>query len=236
MLMSAFEPIADERGTTLVELLVGLMIGMVVLSALTLVIVVTLHGSARVSARVEATQKGRIVVANIMEELHSACVAPKVAPIKVGSDGTTLVFIHAEGAEGDAVSPHPTLTKISLSEGVLTQYDYAYESGSTSADWVWSEAPTTERRLMSDVAPIAPSSSIFTYYTYGSGTLTPITSGTALEAAQAEAVVQVQVALSTAPTTTPVADSGADSSIKDSAALRLTPPSYTEGALSLPCQ
>ncbi len=235
MPMTRSAMIADERGTTLVELIVGLAIGMVILSALTLVIVVTLHGSARVSARVEATQNGRIVLTNVMEELHSACVAPKVAPIKAGSTGTTLRFIRASGAEGNAVAPNPTLTEIRLAEGTLTQYDYAYASGSTSADWTWAETPTA-RQLMTDVAPIPPSSSIFLYYTYTNGALARIAPGTELSATQAEAVVQVQVALNTAPGTTPVADSGAAASIKDSAVLRLTPPSFSEEAVSFPCQ
>jgi Tfp pilus assembly protein PilW len=234
MPVTATSAIRDERGTTLVELLVGLSIGLVVLSALTLVVVVTLRGSARVGARVDATQNGRVAVANVMEELHSACVAPKVAPIQAGSDGTTLRFIRATPSEGGAVAPEPTLTEIKLAGGVLTQYDYAV-TGGTSPEWTFSETAET-RRLMTKVSPVAPSSSIFSYYTYENGSLAETTPGAALDSELASTVVQVSVALTTAPGTTPVADSGAESSIRDSAALRLTPPSYNEEAVSLPCQ
>ena len=54
--------IADERGDTLIELMVGLAAGLVVLATLTMVILVTLEGSAKVSARVDATQRARVVL------------------------------------------------------------------------------------------------------------------------------------------------------------------------------
>ena len=159
----------DESGTTLVELMVGLMMGMVILSALTLVIVVTLHGSARVSARVEATQNGRITLTKITEELHSACIYPKATPIEEGSTATTLRFVHAAGGEGGEVAPNPVRTEISLSEGTLTQYDYAMTGGSALAP-SFSSTPTTTQ-LMTDVAPIPSHSGIFTYYKYLNGNL-----------------------------------------------------------------
>ena len=58
--MSALDAARDERGTTMVELLVGMAMGMIVLGGLSMTIIVVLHGSARVSARVEATHNARI--------------------------------------------------------------------------------------------------------------------------------------------------------------------------------
>ena len=80
--------IADERGTTLVELLVALMTGMVIIFALTMVIITTMHGTSRVNARVDATQRARIVMTRLIEQLHSACVAPQIAPVREDSTGT----------------------------------------------------------------------------------------------------------------------------------------------------
>lgn len=226
--------IADERGTTMVEVLVATATGLVVLSALTTVIVITLHGSARVSARVDATQRARVVVSRIMEELHSACVAPKIAPVQVASSGTTLRFIRAAGSEGTKVAPSPTLTVISLSGGVLTQNDYP-STGGTSPSWTFSPTPTTTQ-LATDVGPVAPSSSIFSYHAYSEGTVSETPLSTPLDGTRAATAVEVRVALTATPSSTPVADSGAPASVQSSAVLRLTPPSFNEKAVSLPCQ
>ena len=230
----ALDPIREEAGTTMVELVVGLAIGLVVLSTLTTVIIVTLHGSARVSARVEATQNGRVVLANLMEELHSACVAPKVAPVQVGSTGTSLRFIRAGSSEGAAVAPVPTLTEVNLVGNVLTQSDYA-ATGGAAPTWTFSKTATT-RQLMTNVAPLAPGGPIFSYYSYVNGALsaTPLT--TPLDVNGAALTVQVKVAFATAPGKTPVKDAGAAAAIQDSAVLRLTPPSFNEQAVGLPCQ
>lgn len=232
--MSAMQPIADERGTTLVELMVGLAAGMVVLSALTMVIVVTLHGSARVSARVESSQRARIALTQIMEELHSACVSPQIAPIKPESTGTSLAFIHATGAELKAVSPTPTKSVITLENGTLTQRDYAVASG-TSPNWVFSTTISSTRTLLTHVLPPATGGPIFTYYKYENGALLNTPQATPLEAGAASTIV-VHVAFKASPTSTPVADAGAETTVQDSAVLRLTPPSFSEGAVSLPCQ
>ena len=224
--------IADERGDTLIELMVGLAAGLVVLATLTMVILVTLEGSAKVSARVDATQRARVVLDEIIEELHSACVAPKIAPIYAKSTGTSLEFIHAAGTEGSQVAPNPTLSVISLSKGVLSQSN-SVATGGTAGAWTWS-APTTTQ-LMTNIAPIAPSSSIFSYYAYSNGALSETPLKTPLEA-NAALTIEVRIALTATPGNTPVTDGGAAASIQGSAELRLTPPSFNEQAVSLPCQ
>lgn len=231
--MSGGDKIGDERGTTLVELMVGLAAGMVVLSALTMTIIVTLHGSSRVTARVEATQQARVVLTGLIEELHSACVAPKIAPVLAESTGTSLSFIHAIGAEKRVVSPTPTKSVIAFENGNLTRTDFA-STGGASPTWTFAEKGTT-RQLLSNVAPVAGSSSIFSYYRYLNGTLSSTPQTTPLNEGAAE-TIEVKVAFNAAPATTPVADAGADASVQDSAVLRLTPPSFNETSSALPCQ
>jgi hypothetical protein len=224
--------IRDERGTTLIELMVALAAGMVVMFAMTMVIVVTLHSSARVSARVDATQRARIVTSRIMEQLHSACILPEITPVQEKSTGTSLRFIHQTGA---AVSPLPILSVITLSSGTLSESDYKSTTGPLPS---WSFEPTSfaTRTLLTKVAPISPSSSIFSYYTYTSGTLSQVTPPAAgFDSTTAAQVVQVRVGLTATPGTTPVKDTGAPASIQDSASFRLTPPSFNENVTSRPC-
>ncbi len=221
--------IADQRGTTLVELLVALMTGLVIISALMMVIITTLHGTSRVTARVEATQRARIVLVRLMEQLHSACVAPEVAPIQKTSTGTSLEFVHQTGSE---VSPTPIISVISLSGSTLSEQDYNVTG--TSPNWTRSTAIGGPRTLLTKVGPIAPSSSIFSYYRYSGGTISATPLATPLET-EAALTVEVRAALTAAPLTKPVKDADVSASVQDSATLRLTPPSFNEGSPSRPC-
>jgi Tfp pilus assembly protein PilW len=225
--------IRDERGSSMVELLVGLAMGMIVLVGLTMTIIVTLHGTSRVDARVEATDNARVAVTRIMEELHSACVSPQIAPVQEKSSGNSLIFWHAAAGQTTAVEPLPVKSKITYSGGTLTQTDYA-QTGGTSPNWVFSTTGS-ERRLLSNVAPAAGSSVPFSYYKYESGSLVRLAAAE-LSKTEAEAVIVVKVALAASPRSTPVADAGAAATVQDSATLRLTPPSFNEGASALPCQ
>jgi len=228
--------VRDERGATLVEVLVSTGTGIVVLGALTMVIVVAMHANARVSARVDATQRARLVVTKIMQQLHSACVAPKIAPIQPGSTGTSLRFVYAPPSQAAAVAPMPTMTEISYSNGVLTQTRWP-ATGGGYPNWTYSSTPTTQQ-LLTDVGPIPPASSIFSYYGSSNGSLSPTPQTTPLEPAATPLTIQVRVALSAEPTrgASPVADSNASAHVRSAATLRLTPPSFNEAAPALPCQ
>ena len=230
--MSTARQLRDETGTTLIELMVALMTGLVIISALTAVILTTLHGSARVTARVEATQRARLALGKLMEEVHSACVTPEIAPVKPESDGSLLRFIHQTGSE---VSPTPVLSVISLSGDTLSQSDYE-ATGGTAPNWTFSEEPSSTQTLLTDVSPTPPSSSIFSYYSYSGGTISETPQATPLSESEAALTVEVHAALTAAPEHTPVSDAGSSASVQDSATLRLTPPSFNEGSPARPCQ
>jgi hypothetical protein len=229
MSLKRLKPLDDERGTTLVELLVALMTGLVIIAALMMVITSTLHGTSRVTARVDATQRARIALVRLMEQLHSACVAPEVAPIQKASTGTSLEFVHQTGSQ---VSPVPIISVISLSGTTLSQQDYNVTG--TAPNWTRSTAIGGPRILLTKVGPTAPSTSIFSYYRYSGGTISVTPLATPLEA-EAALTVEVRAALTAAPLTTPVKDADSSASVQDSATLRLTPPSFNEGSPSRPC-
>jgi Tfp pilus assembly protein PilW len=231
--MSGPGQMGSERGTTLVELMVALMAGMVILSALTMVMITTMHGASRVAARVEATQRARLVLVKLMQELHSACISPEIAPVKENSEGNALRFVHQTGS---AVQPTPVLSLISYSSGTLTQSDYAV-SGGTAPNWTFEEKkPTSTRTLITKVAPVPPSSSIFSYYRYSGGTLSTTPQVTPLSKTESELTVQVRAALTAEPEkATTIKDAGAGATVQNAASLRLTPPSFNEGSPSKPC-
>lgn len=223
--------IRDQRGTTLVELMVAMMAGIVIISALTMVILTTLHGTSRVSARVHATQRAQIVLIRLMEQLHSACVTPEIAPIQEKSTGTSLRFIHQTGS---AVQPTPIYSVVSLSGGTLYEQDYAVTG--TAPNYQQGTAIGGPRTLLTKVIPTPPSSSIFSYHRYTGGTISETPQTVPLEGVDPSLTVEVRAALTAAPESTPVQDAGAAASVQNSATLRLTPPSYNEGSPARPCQ
>lgn len=210
--------VRDERGATLIELMVGLASGMVVLFALTMLITVTMKSSARVSARVDATRNARLAVTKVTEQLRSSCVAPRIAPVWSGSTGNSLIFIHQRGS---AVVLDPVKTKIELSGGTLTQYDYAKVGGSMP-EWLFASTATSQRQLATGISPIAPSNSIFTYLGYSGKAINLALPASPLSSTDAARTVAVRVAFTAAPGTSAVADAGAAAQVRDTALLRLT--------------
>lgn len=218
--MKRLEPVRDESGATLIEVMVGMVSGLVVLFALTMMIIATMHSSARVSARVDATRNARLSVTKVTEQLRSSCVAPRIAPVKAGSTGNSLIFIHQKGS---AAVLDPVLTKIELVNGTLTQYDYA-KTGGAMPEWVFSPTATSQRVLATGIGPIAPSSSVFTYLGYSGKSINLALPAAPLSTTDAARTVAVRVAFSASPrnSTSAVADVGAAAQVRDTALLRLT--------------
>jgi hypothetical protein len=232
--------LSDERGTTIIELVVGMAMGMIVLVGLSLTIITVLHGTSRVDARVEATDNARTIVTRITEELHSACISPQIAPVRSGSTGTELIFWRAAAGESNAVQPIPVKTKIVYNNsGTLTQTDYA-KIGGTSPGWIFegeegNKGTGTSRILLTKVAPVAGSTGVFTYQRYEGGEAKKINVAT-LGVGEAAETVTVKIALTASPKSNPVADRKSAATVSDSATLRLTPPSFETTASALPCQ
>jgi len=236
MLLNPPSP-SDESGTTMVELIVGMAMGMVVLVGLTLTIIVVMHGTARVDARVEATDNARTVVTAITEELHSACTSVQIAPVRAESNATTLIFWHAARGEGNAVVPRPVKTKIVYSGGKLTQTDYA-QVGGTNPTWTFEgEGGNTgtgkTRTLLTNVAP-GTEGKVFTYFRDEKGTPVPL--GSPLSTEKAEETILVNVSLTASPRSAPVADNGSAATVSDTATFLLTPPSFEPEATAPPCK
>ncbi|MGV1049243.1 MAG: PilW family protein [Solirubrobacterales bacterium] len=231
-IIRATDAARDERGTTLVELTVAMVAATAVLFALTTVTIVTVHSTAHVGARVDATQNARMVLSRVVDELHSSCVAPEVAPVQTGSTGTSLRLVHGSGSEA---APIPTLSVFGLNGSTLSQTDYPATGGSQPR-WTFGSTPTSSVQLMTGVSPIPPSTSIFTYYAYASGSISEVPLPTPLSEADAARTVSVTVALNVMPSAGRVSGAESPAHIRDSATFRLTPPSFNKEVLNPPCK
>ena len=220
----------DEQGTTLVELMVGLAAGLTVLAGLVILIMATLNTTTRVSARIHATQEGRIALTRVIDQLHSACIAPKVPPIRSGSSGSELRFVHATGS---AVVPVPVLTTITYASGSLTQRDYQWKEGSAPF-WIFKTTPSRTALISDRIAPIG-SKPVFSYYGYASGAVSTTPLSTPLSELNASNTIQVTVSFMSEPRSGKP-EQGAAARMQGSASLRLTASSYNPAAPSRPCE
>jgi prepilin-type N-terminal cleavage/methylation domain-containing protein len=228
--------VRDERGFTLVELMVTIFIATIVFGAVLTMIEVSTRNQARVTARVDANQRARPVMTRLIDRLHSACVAPGIAPVLAGSTSSSMSFLSKSGS---AVSPTPDLYTVTLSGTTLSESRYLATGGSAPS-WTFSSTPTSTRQLIAGVGTGAIGSPpaavpLFRYYKFIGGQVSTTPLPTPLSATDASRTVQVDVAFSTNPAQNGSRDANAAVTLADSATLRLEPASEDSSELNLPC-
>jgi type II secretory pathway pseudopilin PulG len=227
--------IRDEGGFTLIELVVGIAVSLVTMSMVAVIVSAATHNQARVANRVAANQRIRPVLTRIIDELHSACVASRIAPVigdgtVNGSTPTRITFLSKGGSQ---VTPLPDKHAIYLSGTTLKEDTYP-GTGGVSPTWTFG-TPTT-RTLLTGVS--APAGVLVQYYRFLNGALAlnaPL--ATPLSAANAALVAYVSLNLTANPTPTGGAgrDAKAPITLSDAADLRLQPASQVASQDNLPC-
>jgi type II secretory pathway pseudopilin PulG len=229
----------DEGGFTLVELLVGIAVSLLTMSVVAMMVIASTHNQARVARRVEANQRIRPVLTRIVDELHSACVAPRIAPVIGDGPGTssTATRITFLSKAGNDPTPMPDKHVITLSGSTLTEATY-HAIGGAAPTWTFAGTPSPNPppTLLTGVS--APSSVMFQYYRFQNGALAlgaPL--AIPLTAANAGLVAYVRIALTADPTPTGGAggDAKAPITLSDAVDLRLQPASQVASQDNLPC-
>jgi hypothetical protein len=193
-----FSP-ADELGTTLIELLVAMLTGIVVLFALLAILEFSTNQDARISDRVQANRLGRVAMAKITDELHSACTgfeataiqgpsATPTAPL-ASTGATDLWFVSDYGNTnaGSATDTEPiehdihwaatgAKTPTGQALGTLTDYRFTATGGSPEK-WEFpaltlaNETPAGHVLSTNVIAPTIPSTAtLFHYFKFESET------------------------------------------------------------------
>ena len=225
--------VADECGFTLVELLVTMIAGLVITLATLTMLDISVQESAKVADRVEAGQRGRVAMEQLIQELHSSCVASSVAPVLAGSTSSNIQFLSQFGS---AAVLTPNLHAVTYSSGQLTDTAYAATGGSAPT-WTFSATPAYSRTVLTNVSQATVNGSVqpvFQYYKYVNSTLSSALP-TPLSATDAADTVQVTVNFQVGPLDSSTA---ADRTIQTTgtAVLRYVPVDPTPGATNLPCQ
>jgi Tfp pilus assembly protein PilW len=158
---------SDERGFSIVELLVSMGAAMVVMTGVVTLTMTVMHSEARTTNRVDAASRARPAMTRIVQELHSACVTSHIVPVRTGSTGTSITFFSKSGS---GVGPAPDLHTISLtgSPPKLTDTVTQATPGSIAPNWDFSGPASAPRTLLTNVA--APGGVIFRYYDFVTGT------------------------------------------------------------------
>jgi len=225
----------DERGFTIVELMITTAVGIGLMLSVFTVIDIAMNNSASVAARVDANQRARPVMTRLMDELHSACLAANSAPILEGSTDNSISFHHQTGS---AVSPVPEKHVVTLTGDTLTQTEYP-SNGGTAPNWTFSPTPTSTRQLLAGVgqAVLDPGGTVpvFRYYADTGGAVSPTPLPVPLDATTAKQVVQVIVAFAVEPDSAAMGEEGEAVSLTDSVVLRFSPFSEDLTKANGPC-
>lgn len=226
----------DESGVTLMEMLVGMIVGIVVLGGIVTMMTTTSRSSGRITERVVVNQQARPMMQRIMDRLHSTCVTPGLAPVQAGSSSSEITFLHRAGSE---VNPVPELRRISFSGGALTERVYAPTS--STPPWTHAATPSSNFVLLDGVenADVTGSGTvvpIFQYRRYLNGTISPTPLPTPLSEADAARTVLVDVAFALRPSQSQTSDEdGAPVVLSSSALLRFSPSNEDTSKVGMPC-
>ncbi len=226
---------SDERGYTLIELLVGMTVSVVVVGAILVMVQVATGEQNRVAQHVYANQRGRPAMNRILDRLHSACVSPGLAPVRAGSSGSSMILYSKSGS---AVSPVPNKYVISLAGGTLTE-TVALGSGTEPSNWTFG-SPSSPVQVVDGVGTAQigePPAAVplFSYFAYEGGHVSTTPLSTPLSTEAAAQTVQVNIAFTVAPSGSVPAQPGAAVTLSDSATLRIEPASEDSAQVNLPC-
>jgi prepilin-type N-terminal cleavage/methylation domain-containing protein len=167
--------LSDERGFSLIELLMAMVIGMLVLMAAFMLFDRTITASGQIADRSEALQRGRLAMDLITRQLRSQVCLGDTAPIVSGSSSS--ITFYADFSDGTAPLRKRTLTydattntiTESVVAGTGTYPALAFTGAATSVPLL-----TKVAEILDTPTTLRP---MFRYYGYQTGT----TNGTLVE-------------------------------------------------------
>ena len=240
-LSGTVDRLRDQRGYTLIELLVATLAGLVVSAAALAIVISSLTFSINDGDRTDSDQQASVAMEAIVEALNSSCVlGVDVSPI-VGatagtgltgstsvqpSSGDTLTFYSSQTDAPSITNPNEIEVYLSSVNGPLDMATYQYSTGPTG----YSSTPSSTLVLVPHAAPPGSTGStgsttpIFTYFGYDptTGTLSDqYSSSPTLGATNAANTAEVGISFQSQPSdgNNP---QGAAADLSNSVVLRLT--------------
>lgn len=190
----------DERGFTLVELLMTTVIGTIVLLAAFTIFDAALHAQTRVDDRSDMVARGRTALEQVVQQLRSqVCLGPGYPAVAYG-DGSHVTF-YADLADTTFV---PQKRDLTFAGGTLTERDYTGSPSSGNPPYTFSSTPSRTRTIATRLVNQqqgATTVPFFTYYSFNAAN--PVRPANLLavplSAADMARVVQITVAFAALP-------------------------------------
>jgi len=244
----------DQRGYTLIELLVAMVIGIVVVMASFALLQFTTEDVSHITDRVHVDQVGRTALERVMLELHSACVAEAVIPVIENSSNNVLYVVSESGTQSAYATVHKhefLYTPASgTTEGTLVEKEYA-STGGTPQNYTWATTPSATVTLLKGIKQskyAGVETPIFQYYRYYKtgdtmpehatfGELNETTMSTPITSTEVANVAKVTMSFTLAPEGKESATFNGDRPVtfEDSVTFRLSPSSEESSDHNLPC-
>lgn len=231
---------SNERGYTLIELLVGMMVAMVVFGAILTVIQVSVRTQASNAERVAINQRGRPAMTRIIERLHASCMSPGLAPVQIGSGDNAMVLLSKAGSD---VAPMPDRYVIGLSGDTLVEEAFPATAGE-APEWTFATEPDSHFEIVDGIEQARlgkppAATPLFRYYAYedanDDGKVETVLLDTPLSEETAARAVQVNIAFKVTARSGSEDDSDGSITLTDSATLRIEPASEDSAQVNLPC-
>jgi prepilin-type N-terminal cleavage/methylation domain-containing protein len=209
----------DERGYTLIELLLASAAGLVVSAAAMAIVIAALTLSINDGDRTDSDQQAGVAMESIVQALNSSCVLGVGVSSVIGatggtgltgstavqpSSGDTLSFYSSQTDTPAITNPSEVEVYLTATNGPLDMATYQYSAASNG----YSATPSSQRVLVPHAAPPGSTGStgsttpIFTYFGYDptSGTLSDqFSSSPSLGATNAANTAEVGISFQSQP-------------------------------------
>jgi prepilin-type N-terminal cleavage/methylation domain-containing protein len=179
----------DQRGFTLVELLVTMVLGLVVVGGVFNLVMASQRSSRRIADRTDATQRGRIALNAMAQEIRAmTCLADDTRPIVSATDTQLTWYANLDQAAWAAPTATPTPTPTPNAFDTNGDGDQSFDpqarrltvTGTAASptgirEELWAPtvtatnlttAPVRTRVLVDALAPLTPATPVFRYYGY----------------------------------------------------------------------
>lgn len=138
-----------DAGFTLVELMIGMGIGLIVILGGMTILDSTLRISRTTQGRVDSAQRGRIAMETITRELRSqVCLSATAPALTTGTENNVVFYVNL-----GVVDSNPERHEIALSGGDIVLKRFV--GTGTPPSMTFSGTPTSTRTLLENVATVS---------------------------------------------------------------------------------
>jgi prepilin-type N-terminal cleavage/methylation domain-containing protein len=222
--------LAAEGGFTLAEVIIAVAVGSIIILAAYGLLDASRSGAMKVTDRVDATQRGRLAMDEVVRQLRSqVCIDPAEGSITDGrSESVTFYSFTGTGAYT------PERHTITWDANARTIVDYTYVGQGTPPSMTFPATPTKSRLLLTEVVR-SSNAPIFTYFSWTTDGTARATRQltTPLSAADARQTVRVLVQFRVLPTRT--GQSAESTALVDEVFSRTADPNGNNGPTPAQC-